>query len=299
MGNQQDNTVADELQIEKLSTTICGPCSDNGSEAQEPSNAMTGSSDASLVETSASDIQHSEARSEAQNEVLLSTVDEQLVKNLAIEKAGDALNQTVDKSSQEQLPLPFKKSSFMWKSIESMEEFSRMPQHPNFHPLEQYHKDFREGMAIGLMITFSNLVKSIGKLQITDSRQKFDDILNALVNLEVHGFDVQRLQSCILDMLKVKESQERLIDESSALEALLIQEKREKDRLNAESESIEKTIKEIEQTLSDLYEERSHISELKKESDCRMGKLEMDSRRVEDALSSTNHDFATMVSAIW
>lgn len=251
------------------SITECGKCSVSCLEREE---VMVGSSDASLVETSSSGV---------------------------IEKAGNSFEPRLDKSPEGQSPWPFKKSSSVWDSIKSMEAFSIMPQSPHFRPLEQYHKDFREGMAIGLMVTFSNLFNSIGKLQIADSRHKFDDLLNPLVSLEMYGFDVQCLRAHLEELLQMKENQERLVDEKSALEVLLVKKKREKDRLDSELKSIDKACRELEQSLSILLEQKVHISEQKRENDSNLDKLEMDSRRVEQAILSTEHDFDAIISSKW
>jgi len=275
MGNKRDNTMVGELQVEGCSIT-CGASSHNDFEAQEHINVMVG------VETSASGVQYSEVGSEAENVVL-----------------NRALRLGVDESLQEQSPLPFEKRSLLWEPIESSEIFSLMPQCPHFRPLEQCHKDFREGEAIGLMVTFANSAVSIGKLQIADSQHKFDDILKTLVNLEGHGFDVQRLQARVVEMLGIKDNQERLVEERSTLEMLLIKEKMEKARLNSEFESIEKAMREFEQSLSHLHEKKIHISVQKRETQSKLNNLKMDSMRVENALLSSEQDFEATLSAMW
>ena len=290
MGNQGGNKVMG-LPTEGLSAAQCGTCSDNGSEAQGLFNVTASSSDVSLVETSASNVQPSEARSEAQNNIVLSAAREQSAKRALIENVEDSL--------PEQSPLPFEKRSFMWEPIESMKVICAMPQRPHFRPLEQYCKSFREGIAIGLMVTFSNVVNSIGKLEIADPHHKFDGILKSLLPLEVYGFDVQRVRACLMELLRMKDNHDQLVDKRSALKRLIVKEKRVKELLNVEIESIEKTSKGLEQSISHLYEGEHNIFKRERENNSKLGILEIDSSRIEDALLSARHDFEAICSSMW
>jgi len=289
MGNQGGNKVMEPPA--GVSASQCGTCSDNGSEAQGLFNVMASSSDISLFETSGSSVQPSEAGSEEDNNVVLSAAGEQSAKRALIEKVEDSL--------PEQSPLPFEKHSSMWEPIESMKVFYAMPQRPHFRPLEQYCKSFREGIAIGLMLTFSNVANSVGKLEIADPRHKFDGVLKSLLQLEVHGFDVQRVRARLVELLRMKDNQDRLADERAALKRLIVKEERVKELLNLEIESTEKTSKGSDQSISHLYQGKSDTFKRKRESDSKLDRLEMDSRRIEDALLSARHDFEAISSSTW
>lgn len=289
MRHHQGSKLLDS-RTEGLSANQCGACtSDNSSEAQALFNLMTSSSDGSLSETSASSVQRSEAGSETQNKVLPSIVRNHSAKNT--ERSGV--------SHHEQQPLPFEKSSSMWDSIESMEAFDVLPQQPHFHPLLQYRKDFREGMAIGLMVTFSNVVSSIDKLEISDPPHKFDGILKTLVQLEAHGFDVQCIRTRVLELLRRKENQDQLLSKRFALRAQLGKENREKELLNLESESIKRSSGSLELSLSHVYEGKGSISERRRETESKLASLEMESRRVEHAILSGQQEFKAIRSASW
>lgn len=289
MRNHDGNKVA-ETPSGGLSAAQCVASSDNGSEVRGLFNVMTSSSDASLVETSASSGRPSEPGSEAKNRMLLSTVGKQSAKRAFNGKAGY--------SPLEQSPLPFEKSS-MWDTFESKKVFCVMPQQPHFRPLENFCRDFREGMAIGLMVTFSKVVNDISKLEIGDSREKFDGILKALAHLEEHGFSVQSIRARLAQLLMLKEDQDRLADERSTLKALLEKETREKETLDAEIESVEKASTGLEQSLEHLYEEKAGFSEQRRENESKLNRLETDSKRLEDALISAEHDFEATRSALW
>lgn len=74
--------------------------------------------------------------------------------------------------------LPFKKSSPLWEILESSQIFFRMPQQPHFAPLKKFVESQREGMAISLMVTFSNVVKYILKFDISDSDKSIEEMMD-------------------------------------------------------------------------------------------------------------------------
>ncbi|KAL0708121.1 hypothetical protein Bca4012_074547 [Brassica carinata] len=62
--------------------------------------------------------------------------------------------------------LPFAKESSLWKELETREVFQRAPpQGPHFSPLVGESEVFREGQALGMMLTFSKLVESVKDLE--------------------------------------------------------------------------------------------------------------------------------------
>ncbi|KAG6505403.1 hypothetical protein ZIOFF_037759 [Zingiber officinale] len=91
--------------------------------------------------------------------------------------------------------LQFSRTSAMWQSIESMKVFQLMPQNPHFCLLEKYAMEFREGMAIGLMLSFANLVTNIKLLHIDDVQYTFEERMRALAFLEENEVDVSQLRS--------------------------------------------------------------------------------------------------------
>lgn len=283
-----------ESRIGGLSVDQCGiSTSDSGSEAQGMFNLMlSSSSDTSLVETSESSGRSSEAGSDAHNKFRLSTT-------TTDQSAGQAFIERAVDSSRANSPLPFDKCSSLWESIESMEVFYKMPQRPHFRTLQHYRRDFREGMAIGLMVTFSTVVSSIGKLEISDHRRKFDEVLKTLAQLEVHGFHVQCICDRVLELIKMKEIQDQLVDERSTLEKQLGKEKRENELLNLGIESMKCASVGLGKCLSYLYKEKTCVPDKNGETKGKMDSLEMDSRRIEDTLVVATRDFEAIRSASW
>ncbi|KAG2554594.1 hypothetical protein PVAP13_9KG598700 [Panicum virgatum] len=91
--------------------------------------------------------------------------------------------------------LPFMKTSSMWEYLESMEVFRNIPQRPNFSKFQQHVPELREGMALGLMISFTSLADNIKRLSIHDDDALFQEKMKGLSSLEADGFDVRRLRS--------------------------------------------------------------------------------------------------------
>jgi hypothetical protein len=93
--------------------------------------------------------------------------------------------------------LPFEKTSPVWARIEAMEIFSKMPQRPNLNQFLQHGPELREGMALGLMLSFVSLAESIDRLDIRqdDIGGVFQEKKQGLSLLEENGFDVTALRS--------------------------------------------------------------------------------------------------------
>jgi hypothetical protein len=100
--------------------------------------------------------------------------------------------------------LPFVKTSPMWEEIEAMEVFSRLPQRPNFCQFQQHAPEVREGMALGLMLSFACLAESIEQLNVQDENAVFEEKMKGLSSLEAHGFDVTHMQSHLETLLYKK-----------------------------------------------------------------------------------------------
>ncbi|WVZ95856.1 hypothetical protein U9M48_041567 [Paspalum notatum var. saurae] len=99
---------------------------------------------------------------------------------------------------------PFVKTSPVWAQIEAMEVFTKVTRQPNFQQFQQYAPELREGMALGLMICFTNLAKSIKRLSIKDETAVFEEKMEALTFLEGEGFDVSVLRSHVAALLHIK-----------------------------------------------------------------------------------------------
>ncbi|KAG1355135.1 DUF724 domain-containing protein 2 [Cocos nucifera] len=202
-------------------------------------------------------------------------------------------------SSLKEVILPFSKSSSMWESIEAMDVFHMMPQQPHFRPLEQYSMEFREGMAIGLMVSFANLAASVHKLNIADNRSIFEERLKALGPLEANGFDVGRLRACLEELLETQSNQRQSESKKVELERKIVERKGDNDRLDAFADQLDRAIVEVEQNLTHFRESRELVIMQRKTNDAEISKLQKDVQEAEEACRSAERHFKTTVVAPW
>lgn len=188
--------------------------------------------------------------------------------------------------------LPFVKNSPIWKAVESMEIFRKFPQNPHFLPLEKCKEECREGLAIGYMIAFSGIAEKTIKLQIDDPKSKFKSSLEALLELEKHGFDVKAVQARLNEVLMIKEKeeqiQEKLREMVSQLD-LLVYEKKKKDE----------EIHEIDEKLKELEEKRISAKSMNGVIDCEMVLLRSTVDRINEEIKKARFDFERLTAVSW
>nr|XP_019705781.1 DUF724 domain-containing protein 2 isoform X2 [Elaeis guineensis] len=294
----------------KLLTQVDIPI--NVSTTQQSSFMLASSFCARLDEISTFDSHHKEAAIGAEEGVLVSVSKKDDAASCeALNPSESPSNRTSDenrealfdpsssRSSSKEVILPFVKSSFMWESIEAMDIFHIMPQQPHFRPLEQYSMEFREGMAIGLMVSFANLAANIHKLNIADNISIFEERLKALGPLEANGFDVGRLRACLEELLEMQSSQRQSESKKAELERKIVERKGDNDRLGALAVQLDKAIMEVEQNLTRFRESREVVIMQMKVNDAEISKLQKDVQEAEEAYRSVERHFNTTVVAPW
>lgn len=137
---------------------------------------------------------------------------------------------------------PFVKNSPVWSAIDSLEVFKQIPQKPHFHPLSTYKEECREGLAIGCMVTFASLVEKITKLQFNYPRYIFESTLASLYDLEQHGFNISMLCNRVNELLFIKDTEMRYIEETKVAENKILEHTENKTMLAEESKAIEQKI---------------------------------------------------------
>ncbi|KAL0459797.1 UNVERIFIED_CONTAM: DUF724 domain-containing protein 7 [Sesamum latifolium] len=200
---------------------------------------------------------------------------------------GKGASVSVDEGSIvpcEQQSLPFVKNTVLWKTIESMEVFQRIPQRPHFQPLENFRESSREGLAIGYMVTFSSVVEKISRLQVNDPKSITDDILETLADLERQGFDVRAVRERVAELLSVKDKQERLVDEVDKLNHQILEHNREKSRIDEE-------IREINEHIGKLQKKLSLAESAKEKEDDEIAALLARLKETEESINKVGRDF--------
>ncbi|TVU31543.1 hypothetical protein EJB05_23230, partial [Eragrostis curvula] len=115
--------------------------------------------------------------------------------------------------------LPFIKSLPVWSSFEEMEVFKKMPQQPHFGPLQKEKPIQREGIALGLMGSFANVVESISNSSIEDNYESFQDKDYVLSHLKHFGFSVDKLQTCLNKLIEMKSEYAKHVTERDIVQA--------------------------------------------------------------------------------
>ncbi|PQM38953.1 uncharacterized protein Pyn_38544 [Prunus yedoensis var. nudiflora] len=187
---------------------------------------------------------------------------------------------------------PFVRSSPFWKSIESMEVFKRFPQWPHFHPLVKCKAVCREGSALGNMITFASLVEKTSKLQVGDPRDLFDSNLEALVDLEMLGFDVTAVQHRLKELIEMKVKLGQLENQSKEVDIQIMECTFDRTRNN-------ETISRIDKEIKDLKEKRATMMSIDVAKGSEISKLQSEANAITEGIQSIHHDFEKLAAAAW
>lgn len=211
-----------------------------------------------------------------------------------VEKAS-----AVNPSCKELSPLPFVKSSPVWKVLESDVGFNTMPQSPHFHPLEQCSKVLREGMAIGHTVAFSNLADATCKLQLGDHRSDFENMFKDLVELEQHGFNGQLLRARLEQLLRLKDSFLQSEDKLVEAEGQILEQQCQNDHLNAEIDTVDGDIALLQEKIALLQEKRASILKTRKKTEADVKRLQREVQMIKEASRDAEEDFKKAAAAPW
>ncbi|XP_078180087.1 uncharacterized protein LOC144574089 isoform X2 [Carex rostrata] len=96
------------------------------------------------------------------------------------------------------------KTSPFWQPVESLELFTHTPQQPHFKKLDGYCDVIRDGMALGLMIAYANLVDSLKNLSFDDDVAVIEEKFTCLETLEENGFNVDLIRTRLNRILQIK-----------------------------------------------------------------------------------------------
>ncbi|PKI50297.1 DUF724 domain-containing protein 5-like isoform X2 [Punica granatum] len=180
--------------------------------------------------------------------------------------------------------LPFVKSSPAWKAVQSMQVFQKFPQNPHFLPLTEYRKSFREGMAIGHMVTFANVVEEAFRLKITDPVHSFMTCLEALQDLEPHGFHVNATKARLTKMLSVIEQLQKLHNEHVEVEGRI-------SELTSENDEIVEEIVKLNEKIRNLQDELACAASKKENKDSEITALRESLAAISASIQSIELDF--------
>lgn len=139
----------------------------------------------------------------------------------------------------------FIKQSPLWHTIESLESYKTPVHKPHFSPLKKVDEDYREGLAIGYMVTFANLVENISKIQLSDPLSIINKRFETLADLETHGFNVGSIRARLNEFLTWKVKVCQLKDKLKKVE-------NELEKRNLEKSTIEEEMSQLEVKMVEL-----------------------------------------------
>ncbi|KAK1278828.1 hypothetical protein QJS04_geneDACA023880 [Acorus gramineus] len=177
--------------------------------------------------------------------------------------------------------LPFEKKSPVWNVVDSMEIFSKRPQHPHFRPLLEIPELYREGSAISQMFE--------------DSKVIIEDQLKALTDLEKHGFDLQPERSFLNSLLRVKDKCEVYEDQINTLEEKVHEEKQKNESLDKEVVAVDDQLVELQNSISMLIQKKASLLNQQEMNTSNVDKLLDEIGTMKGAMLSVKCEFQKIV----
>ncbi|PRQ59700.1 putative Agenet-like domain-containing protein [Rosa chinensis] len=202
-----------------------------------------------------------------------------------------------DVAQQDSPNLPFVKSIPLWENIESMEVFKRFPQKPHFHPVLKSKEVFREGSAFGKMLAFRTLVDWTSKIRIGDPRNVIDSNLEATVELELHGFDVDAIKCRLTGLLDLKAKLEELQNQSKVVETKITACRQNTIKDTETICRIDKEIKDLEANIKGLKKKRAMAVSMCSAKDSELSKLQSEAKVISEGIQSIQHGFDILAAA--
>ncbi|XP_043717992.1 DUF724 domain-containing protein 7-like [Telopea speciosissima] len=195
--------------------------------------------------------------------------------------------------------LLFFESSRVREKVESMEAFQLLPQRPHFSTLDQYNEELREGLAIGYMVAFANLVEKTCKSQLDDPRSMLENKLKALVELETLGFQANPMKSRLQELLDIKDRQVKLKEHSRAVEDQIVEKRHVSSTIDAEIDEIDRKLNEQQQSLTVLNKKRASVMAQKKIKCSNIDAMEREVDLIKKKVLKGKLDFDHVIATPW
>ncbi|KAL5767583.1 hypothetical protein ACOSP7_014181 [Xanthoceras sorbifolium] len=190
-------------------------------------------------------------------------------------------------------------SSPVLRFIQSMEVFQSMPQEPHFRPLAECEEVCREGLALGHMMTFVNVVKRASKLQVNAPRSNFDSLFKCLAELELQGFDVKAVRNRLLELQSMKESQEQLKTKSKKIKSEILEQIHERTKVEAKLDDVVKDLKVLEEKKKAVEEKKTRLISMNNENDSEIAKAKSSVNLLNEEIQKVKHKFRSLAASPW
>ncbi|KFK32129.1 hypothetical protein AALP_AA6G201900 [Arabis alpina] len=184
------------------------------------------------------------------------------------------------------MSLPFAKKSPYWDDCESMEGFKSVPQRPHFSLLcEVAKEEYRELLAVGMMVTFYGLLDKVKDLKLDDSPSKLNAMSASLAELEKQGFDVEAPQSRISKFLSLQADRKKKTEEKMFLERKMEEEESERRK--------------VEEEMAELQRLEAAAKAKKEAGEKKIFEIKTSLETIEQKLEAVEIEYQRTVSAPW
>ncbi|GJM94941.1 hypothetical protein PR202_ga11628 [Eleusine coracana subsp. coracana] len=219
-----------------------------------------------------------------------------IIRDCSVARCSTAVHLATSQNTDHEVP--FIKSSPMWAVIEAFDVFKDAPQRPHFLPLQQFSPSLREGMALGLMVTFDNMVEGVRKSSIDDSVAAFKGKIKVLGLLKENGFDVQSLLCYLTKLFQIKSDHTKHLEEKNKLKVKILEKTTTTSRVDSMLDKSDRAIAEHEKTLEKLRCERQKIAKKKEHEDAELSRVEAAHRSIEHACSDAEQEFHNILAEL-
>jgi hypothetical protein len=200
------------------------------------------------------------------------------------------------------LPSPpqasFVKRSPVWRVVDAKHVFKELPQQPHFLPLQKYPPTLREGIALGMMVSFSELVKFTMEASIDDSMEWFEDKVRTVSLLEANGFSVQSIQSVLTELIEIKSERARYHGEIGKLSSKLAENTASSSRVGALLDEKDGAAAQLEQELGRIRQESQKMAQEKEKIDAEGVSIKTACSGYEDLCSDAERKFKEVLAQL-
>ncbi|XP_010523908.1 PREDICTED: DUF724 domain-containing protein 2-like isoform X1 [Tarenaya hassleriana] len=211
------------------------------------------------------------------------------VNNSPGEKEIDVVKTPTQDSS---IVWPFVKRSPIWETVESMEAFKSVPQRPHFSPLLETREEYREGSAIGMMVTFSGLIEKVNNLLLDDPRSTLEGVKECLIDVQKHGFDAISPLCRVNELLCIKDQQMQTLDRIKNV-------KREIEEQQKKSHKCKEDVEGITNKILELQGQQAAMMKLMESMVTETARLQSEAASLDQTIQNIEHEFQKTITAPW
>ncbi|CAH8356668.1 unnamed protein product [Eruca vesicaria subsp. sativa] len=197
--------------------------------------------------------------------------------------------------------LPFTKMVPYWKTCESSDGFKSVPQRPHFSPLleSKDDPDHREWLAVGMMVTFYDLLKEVKRLKLDDPTSNLNYLMVSFAKLEKHGFEVEAPQAAINKVLSLKDVLAKKEEEQKRLKDNIEEEKSGSLKLEEMRVELKGKISELQRKISELQREEAVAEKKKEAADKKIDEMKAHVGMISQEIEDVEIEFQKTILAPW